>query len=78
MITVYIVKSRVLSVASCTVHFRFIGVGKGGQMPPTFLELYTNCRIVAPNCCAGQWHNYSTDKLDEIEIAKNKCMNGLF
>ena len=24
----------------------------GGHRPPTFLELYINCRIVAPNCCA--------------------------
>ena len=44
----------------------FIGVGRGGQggkcpptffnggghRPPTFLELYINCRMVAPNCCA--------------------------
>ena len=46
----------------------FIGVGRGGggagganapplflmggHRPPTFLELYINCRMVAPNCCA--------------------------
>ena len=24
----------------------------GGHRPPTFLELYINCRMVAPNCCA--------------------------
>ena len=28
------------------------GGGGGGKCPPTFLELYINCRMVAPNCCA--------------------------
>ena len=25
----------------------------GGASPPTFLELYINCRMIAPNCCPG-------------------------